>query len=68
MSFGEKIYLAVVVSMFVSFAIMMVTLCALDARDEKLKRWRERKNSLEAQRTKAVHHAAAPVGAASRAQ
>lgn len=63
MSIGEKIYLAVVVLMFVSFMVLMVTLCALDARDEKLKRWRDRKSSLEAERTKTVSHVAAPAGA-----
>jgi hypothetical protein len=60
MSFGEKLYLVVIVSMFISFIVLFATLCWLDAKDEKIKRWHDRKAALATQRTQATARAAAP--------
>ena len=42
MSLGEKIYLAMVVSMFVMFMVLLATLSWLDAKDARLERRRQR--------------------------
>ena len=47
MSLGEKLYLAVVMAMFVSFAVLMVTLCWLDAREDKMRRKQIRTEALD---------------------
>jgi hypothetical protein len=65
MSFGEKIYLAMVVFMFGSFMVLLGTLSWLDAKEERVKRWRDRKNALAAKRANAGTHAEQPAGAAS---
>ncbi|MDB5397592.1 MAG: hypothetical protein JWM91_5098 [Rhodospirillales bacterium] len=49
MSLGEKIYLALVVVMFVSFGIVMGTLSWLDARNDKI-RLRSKANELRVAR------------------
>ena len=59
MSFGEKIYLAGVLFAFGSFIVMMATLSWLDARDERIKRRREK-----AKQASPVKHEAFVVGAA----
>lgn len=65
MSFGEKIYLAMVISMFVSFIVLFGALCWLDAKDERVKRSRDRKDTLAIQRSKTVTPAPASTGAVS---
>ena len=47
MSLGEKLYLAVVMTMFVSFAVLMLTLCWLDAREGKVRRKQVRTEALD---------------------
>ncbi len=47
MSLGEKLYLTVVMTMFVSFAILMATLCWLDAREDKIRRKQARTEALD---------------------
>jgi hypothetical protein len=42
MSLGEKLYLAGILFLFASFMVLMGTLCWLDARDERIKRRREK--------------------------
>ena len=65
MSFGEKIYLAGVLFAFGSFMVLMGTLSWLDARDERIKRRREKANKALPGKEEAfvtgaaVHHKAA---------
>ena len=59
MSFGEKIYLVGVLFTFGSFIVMMGTLSWLDARDERIKRRREK-----AKQAASVKHEAFVTGAA----
>jgi hypothetical protein len=60
MSFGEKLYLVVIASLFISFIVLFATLCWLDAKEEKIKRWQDRKAFLAAQRAQTATRAAAP--------
>jgi hypothetical protein len=59
MSFGEKLYLVVIASLFISFIVLFATLCWLDAKDEKIKRWQDRKAALATQRAQTTARAAA---------
>jgi hypothetical protein len=60
MSFGEKLYLVMIVSLFISFIVLLATLCWLDAKEEKIRRWQDRKAVLATQRVQAATRAAAP--------
>jgi hypothetical protein len=60
MSFDEKLYLVMIVSLFVSFIVLFATLCWLDAKEEKIRRWQDRKAVLAIQRAQATARAAAP--------
>lgn len=59
MSLAEKLYLVLVVSMFVSFGVLLATLSWLDSKEEKAARWNERKKTLAVQRSK---NASQPMG------
>ena len=59
MSFGEKIYLTGILFVFASFIVMVGTLSWLDARDERIKRRREK-----AKQASPVKHEAFVTGAA----
>ena len=47
MSLGEKLYLAVVVSTFASFIVLMGTLSWLDGREDKVRRKQTRDKALD---------------------
>ena len=58
MSFGEKIYLAMVVFMFASFLIVLGTLSWLDAREDNIRRRHEAKEAPAVRRNlEALEHA-----------
>jgi len=46
MSLGEKLYLAGILFLFASFMVVVGTLSWLDARDERIKRRREKANQI----------------------
>jgi hypothetical protein len=54
MSLAEKLYLVMVVSMFVSFGVLLATLSWLDSREEKAAQWNDRKKTMAVQRNKNV--------------
>jgi hypothetical protein len=58
MSFGEKLYLGMIVSLFIAFIVLFATLCWLDAKDERIKRRQDRKAAFAAQRAPATRRAA----------
>jgi hypothetical protein len=58
MSFGEKLYLVVIVSLFIAFIVLFGTLCWLDAKDERIKRRQARKAAFVTQRAPATARAA----------
>jgi hypothetical protein len=47
-SLGEKLYLAMVVSLFMSFIVLMGTLCWLDGKDARIERRRAHAKSATA--------------------
>lgn len=47
MSLAEKIYLAMIVFMFVAFMVLMATLCWLDGKEDRIQRRRERRPHAE---------------------
>ena len=57
MSLGEKLYLVLIVSTFVSFGVLLGTLSWLDSKEEKVARWNDRKKTLAVQRSKNVSQA-----------
>ena len=65
MSFGEKIYLAGVLFAFGSFMVLMGALSWLDAKEDRIKRRREKANKTSPAKDEAfitgatVHHKAA---------
>jgi hypothetical protein len=58
MSFGEKLYLVMIVLTFSSFIVLFATLSWLDAKDEKIKRRQDRKAAFVTQRPQATAQAA----------
>jgi uncharacterized membrane protein YcaP (DUF421 family) len=60
MSLGEKLYLVMIVSLFISFIMLVATLSWLDAKEEKVRRWQDRKAVLATQRAQVTTRAAAP--------
>ena len=59
MSLAEKLYLVMVMTMFVSFGILLATLSWLDSREDKAAQWQDRKTLKAAQRG---HNKSQPMG------
>jgi high-affinity Fe2+/Pb2+ permease len=58
MSLGEKLYLTMILVLFLSFGLLMASLCWLDAIEDKAQRRRERR---AAERPRAGSHGNAAV-------